>query len=315
MFKYEKEQKICDIGGLKVGGQLGETPPLLIGNMFQKGDRLIESRKKRKFNRTEAERRIRELETASEETGLPGMVAMVANSEDEIKAYIDFFIGVTDIPFAIDIWMLKTRLAAARYIAEMGIQDRVLYNSITPWDEDIEGQVSEMKELGIQHIVLQAFDMEDKGSSGRIKSLKKLLPLVEQGGFKSILVDTAVMNLPATAFSLKANHLVKEKFGLPAGCAPANGTYMWRKSVDNANRARFQAIDAGVQAISALASDFIVYGPMTGTDRIFSAVSAACSMAGALAFEEYGALPAEDHPLKLLFPDISAEFEKAKGEH
>ena len=111
---------------------------------------LLENRKEGKFNRKAAEERIREMERLSQETGVPGLIAMVANQLDEMKRYIDFFIGVTDMPFAIDVWVQKTRLAIARYIAELGIQDRVLYNSITPWDEDNEAQVAEIKELGIK---------------------------------------------------------------------------------------------------------------------------------------------------------------------
>jgi tetrahydromethanopterin S-methyltransferase subunit H len=134
MLRYTLPQKVCDIAGLKVGGQPGENPPLLIGNMFQKGDVIIESRKKREFNRRQAEERIHEMERLSQETGVPGMVALVANTLDEMKTYVDFWVSVTDMPFAVDIWMQKTRLAAARYIADMGLQDRLLYNSITPWD-------------------------------------------------------------------------------------------------------------------------------------------------------------------------------------
>ena len=148
MFHYEAKQKVFNIGGACIGGQPGENPPLLIGNMFQKGDVLLESRKERKFNKKAAEERIREVERLSQETGVPGLIAMVANQADEMKTYIDFFIGVTDMPFAIDVWVQKTRLAIAHYIAELGIQDRVLYNSITPWDEDNEAQVAEIKELG-----------------------------------------------------------------------------------------------------------------------------------------------------------------------
>ncbi len=308
MLKYEIKQKVCDIGGIHLGGQPGENPPLLIGNMFQKGDLLLENRKERKFNKDEAEKRIRELETISTNTGIPGMIAMVANKADEIKTYIDFFISKTDMPFAIDIWQQKTRLAAARYIAELGIQNRVLYNSITPWDDDIDAQVSELKELEIKHVVIQAFDMEDKGPSGRITSLKKMLPVIEKGGFESILVDTAVMNLPATAFSLLANQLVKKEFGLPAGCAPANGTYMWRKAKTSDNGKMFPAMDAGTHAIAALASDFLFYGPLTGTQRVFSAAGGAASMIEALVFNEYGNLPEETHPLARLFPDVLEQF-------
>ena len=314
MFRYQREQKVCNISGIKVGGQPGENPPLLIGNMFQKGDLILEDRKGGKFNRKAAEERIRELENMSRETGVPCLIAMVANSEEEIKGYIDFFISVTEMPFAIDIWQQKTRLAAARYIAQRSLQARALYNSITPWDEDIPAQVSELKELGIKHVVIQVFDVEDKRPTGRVKSLKNLLPLVEKGHFESILVDTAVMNLPATTFSLLANTLIKKEFGLPVGFAPSNGTYMWRKAAGEQGKDKFPAIDAGVHAIAALASDFLFYGPLTGTSRVFPAVAAASSMMAALAYEENTVLPTGNHPLNLLFPDVVKQFQQEKGE-
>ena len=241
------------------------------------------------------------------------LIAMVANSEEEMKGYIDFFTSVTDMPFAIDIWQQKTRLAAARYVVERSLQARVLYNSITPWDEDIEGQVSELRELGIKHVVVQVFDVEDKRPTGRVTSLRRLLPLVERGNFESILIDTAVMNLPATAFSLMANQLIKKEFGLPVGFAPSNGTYMWRKNAGEQEKKRFQAIDAGVHAISALASDFLFYGPLTGTSRVFPAVAAATSMMAAAAFAESSVLPIGEHPLNLLFPDVVKQFQEKEG--
>lgn len=314
MFHYDTEQKVCKIGNVCVGGQIGENPPLLIGNMFQKGDVLLENRKERKFDKKAAEERIREVERLSRETGVPSLIAMVANQADEMKAYIDFFISVTDMPFAIDVWVQKTRLAIAHYVAELGIQDRVLYNSITPWDEDNEAQVAEIKELGIKHIVVQAFDVEDKGPGGRVKCLNKLMPIVEKGNFESILVDTATMNLPTISLSLMANHLVKKEFGFPVGFAPSNGSYMWRKAAGEQGRSKFPAIDAGVHAISAMASDFLLYGPLTGSNRVFAAVAAASSMTAALAFEESGYIPGGNHPLNLLFPDVVEQFKKEKGE-
>lgn len=310
MLKYDLEQKVADIGGIKVGGQPGQNAPLLVANMFQKGDSLLESRKERKFNKKEAQERIREIEQLSQETGMPGMVALVANSIDEIKAYIDFFISVTDLPFAIDIWVQKTRVAAARYAAELGLQDRLLYNSITPWDEDIASQVAEIRELGIKHVVVQAFDVEDKGPNGRVKSLRKMLPLLEAGNFESILVDTAVMNLPFTAFSLAANRLIKQEFGLPVGCAPCNGTYMWRKSAGEKGKSMFLAVDAAIEAVASMESDFIFYGPATGTRRVFAAVAATTSLQASLAYADGMPLPSEPHPLNLLFPELVEQLLK-----
>jgi len=314
MFTYERTQKVCTIGGVKVGGQPGENPPLLIGNMFQKGDVILKSRKGGAFDRKAAEDRIREVERHSREAGIPALIAMVANSEEEIKGYIDFFTSVTEMPFAIDIWQQKTRLAAARYVAEKRLQSRCLYNSITPWDEDITAQVAELKALGIKHVVVQVFDVNDKRPFGRVTSLKQLLPLIEKGNFESVLVDTAVMNLPATAFSLVANHLIKKEFGLPVGFAPANGTYMWRKNAADEQRGNFPPIDAAVHAIAALGSDFLFFGPLTGTHRVFPAVAVAASMMATAAYNERSVLPDGDHPLSLMFPDVVKQLREEKGE-
>ena len=171
-----------------------------------------------------------------------------------------------------------------------------------------------MKELGIKHVVIQAFDMEDKGPQGRIKSLKKMLPIVGKGNFKSILVDTAVMSLPFTAFSLIANRLVKQEFGLPVGCAPANGTYMWRKALGEEGRSKFPAADAAIEAVTSMGSDFIFYGPMTGTSRVFAAVAATTSLLATLAYAAGMSLPTGKHPLNLLFPEAVEQLLKEKGE-
>jgi tetrahydromethanopterin S-methyltransferase subunit H len=34
VFLFEKEQKILEIGNIKLGGQLGEYPPVAIGSVF-----------------------------------------------------------------------------------------------------------------------------------------------------------------------------------------------------------------------------------------------------------------------------------------
>lgn len=277
---------------------------MLIANMFQKGDKLLHSRRQLDFDRTGATDRLRELEEMSAQTGIPALVGLVAPSLDEMKAYTDFYLNITHLPFGIDTWTEKARRQAARHVAELGVQDKFLYNSITAWDPDIPGQVQELKELGIKHVIVQAFDMEDKRATGRVKSLRALLAEVEKGGFDSILVDTTVMNLPTTSFSLTANRLIKEEFGLPVGLAPANASYMWKEALERWGPHAFRGVDAGLHAIATILwSDWIIYGPMTGTRRIFAAVAAASTLVATLAYEEGEPLPAcPEHPLNRLFP-------------
>lgn len=285
MFRIEKEQKVFNLAGIKIGGQPAENPPLMIASMFHNKDRILEDRKG-SFDREKAKELIKKQEELSASTGIPSMVAMVANTPEEAEIYIDFFVETTDMPFGIDMWVAEKRAKATEHVARLGLQEKFLYNSITPWDKDIKGQVNRLKDLGIKHVVVQAFDDADQSPAGRLKSLERIL---EQGAgsFDTIIVDTSVMNLPATSFSLLANKMIKEKLGLPCGGAYSNGTHMWKESKEIWGLEGFRAMDAVAQGMSSvLWSDFNFYGPIVTAPRIFPAVATAHILLSTLVYDE-----------------------------
>jgi len=310
MFKFSTEQKVFDINGIKIGGQPGERPPLLIASMFHNKDRIVQDRKGN-FDRERAVELIKKQEELSASTGIPSMVAMVANSAEEAKIYIDFYREVTDMPFGIDMWMADKRAKATEYVAELGLQDKFLYNSITPWDKDIKGQVARLKDLGIKHVIIQAFDDADQSPAGRLKSLESLL---EQGAgeFDTVMVDTSVMNLPATSFSLHANRLIKEKTGLPCGSAYSNGTHMWKEAKEAWGLDGFKAMDAVAQGMSsAIWSDFNLYGPIVTAPRIFPAVATGQILLSTLIYGETGSIPGnKDLPIRKYFGEFLEKLEE-----
>jgi tetrahydromethanopterin S-methyltransferase subunit H len=309
MFQFDIEQKKFKITDITVGGQPGEHPPLLIASMFHNKDRILENRKGA-FDRTRATELIKRQEELTASTGIPSMVAMVANSSEEAQTYIDFFLETTDMPFGIDMWVAEKRAKATEYIAKLGVQDKFLYNSITPWDKDIRGQVNKLKDLGIKHVVVQAFDDKDQSPTGRLKSLESLL---SQGadGFETIIVDTSVMNLPSTSFSLIANRIIKEKTGLPCGGAYSNGTHMWKASKELWGLEGFRAMDAVAQAMSSvLWSDFNFYGPIVTASRIFPAVATAHILLSTLVYDETKRIPENDElPIRRYFSDFIEKLE------
>lgn len=304
MFRFEREQKVFDIKGVRIGGQPGENPPLLIASMFHNKDKILEDRKGN-FDRHKARELIKKQEYLSDSTGIPAMVAMVANTPEEAKIYIDFYLETTNMPFGIDMWVAEKRAMATEYIAKLGVQDRFLYNSITPWDKDIRGQVNKLKDLGIKHVVVQAFDDSDQSPAGRLKSLEGIL---SQGAdsFDTVIVDTSVMNLPATSFSLLANKMVKEKYGLPSGGAYSNGTHMWKESKDIWGIDGFKAMDAVAQGMSSvLWSDFNFYGPIVTAPRIFPAVATAHILLSTLVYDETRSIPENGNlPIRRCFSDF-----------
>ena len=113
---------------------------------------------------------------------------MVANSGDEMKEYVDFFIETTDMPFAIDMWKFEPRIEATRYVAEVGLLDRLLYNSVTVWSPDVAAEVEQIAELGVKHIVTVVMDMVDQLPSGRLSALDDMLDKLALGEFQSVLV-------------------------------------------------------------------------------------------------------------------------------
>ena len=228
MFQFETEQKVCQIGGVKFGGQPGEYPTVVCPSIFQKGDKVFEGKRKEGFDEKKAEELLKTMDKLWAETGVPGMADIVGNTGKELQTYVDFVTSVSDMPFCIDAWKMKPKLEGAAYCAEKGLLDRMFYNSITVWEEDLETEIREISQIGVKHVLLVSFDMADQMPSGRISGTQKLLSAIDKVGarFESIFVDTSVMNGPATAFCGIANRMIKRNGDSRAPALPARFVYV-----------------------------------------------------------------------------------------
>jgi len=302
------EQKVCEVGGVKFGGLPGEYPTVVCNSIFQKGDKVFEGKRKEGFDEKRATDLLKTQDRLWEETGVPAMADIVANTGDEFKTFIDFVTSVSDMPFCIDAWVMKPKLAAAAYCAEKGLLDRMFYNSLTVWEKDLETEIKEIADIGVKHVLLVAFDDVDQTANGRVTGTQKLLDAIDKVGakFESVFVDSSVMNGPATALCSVANKMIKEKWGLPTGSAPSNGSYMWNEAREKWGFKGWAATDAAVEALSAcMYHDIIFSGPMAGATRIMPAVAMANSFQATAIFNNTGRLPKDpNHPLLKLFPDF-----------
>ncbi|MBI4829898.1 MAG: tetrahydromethanopterin S-methyltransferase [Nitrospinae bacterium] len=318
--EFEKEQKVCNIGGRLVGGQPGANPPLMIGNMFWPGDKIVISRKgKVEFNHEGATAQIRRLEELEKTTGLPSLVDMVANTGDEMKQYIDFFVEATaesGMPFSSDAYMTKVKQPAAEHVASLGQMDRYLYNSLSFWEKELEKEMEGIAKLGVKHVVIGLWDAQDDFSTGRLKCLDNMWKLLEPYKFETILCDMSVMHLPTSMICNRAMELVKDKYGLPVGSGPANGVYMWMKEAEKlGGKEAWKGVDVATEAVSSLGADWLMYGPVDSCDRIFPGVAIAQCNVVSMVMDESKTLPSNPtHPFNLLFPDVVKQFhEKLAG--
>lgn len=312
MLHLRKKQIVCEIWGVKFGGQPGEYPTVICASIFQKGDKVFEGKRSKGFDEKRAEKLLRDQDRLVSETGVPGMADIVANTGEEFRLYIDFVTSVSDMPFCVDAWKLGPKLEGAAYCAEKGFLGRMFYNSLTVWEKDLETEIREIAQMGVKHVLLVAHDMEDQMPSGRLKGVHKILSAIEKVGveFESVFIDTTAMNAPAVAMCSLANRLIKEKWGFPCVSAPSNGSYMWKEAREIWGFEGWSAADAALDGLAAtLYHDMIFTGPMAGASRIFPAVALADAYSATLAFGETGKIPQQEtHPLNKLFPDFASEL-------
>jgi len=315
MFQIPTEQKVAEVGGVKFGGQPGDYPCVLCSSIFQKGDRVFEGQKRKEgFNEQHARELLQGQDKLQEETGVPGMADIVANTGEEFRRFIDFVVENSNMPFCIDAWVMKPKLEGVKYCAEQGLMDRMFYNSLTVWEQDLETEIKEIHNMGVKSVLLVAFDQDDQMPSGRVTGTQKLLDAIQKVGakFENIFVDTSVMNGPATAFCSIANRMIKEKWGFPTSSAPSNGSYMWKAAREMWGFKGWSATDAALESLASfMYHDMIFSGPMAGASRLFPAVALAEAFLATYVFGETRKLPAaQTHPLYKLFPDF---VEQLKG--
>lgn len=312
MFRFEKDPKVYEIGGVKLGGQPGDYPTIACFSIFQESDKLFDKGARRKgFNEKRAEELLKTADKFYEETGVPPMADIVASPGEKFNKYIDFVTSVSEMPFCVDAIQMKTKLDGAAYCAEKGLLDRMFYNSITVWEEDLATEIKEIAQIGVKHVLLVAFDVNDQMPSGRVTGAQKLLDAIEKAGaeFETIIVDTTTMNAPASAMCGIANKMIKQKWGFATASAPSNGSYMEYNRFKNEmwNFKSWAAVDAAVESLTAFFyHDMMFTGPMVGAPRVMPAIALSDAFLATAVFDETKELPKDqNHPMNKLWPDFA----------
>lgn len=315
MFQCATEQKVCEIGGVKFGGQPGEYPCVCVGSIFQKKDNVFGGERKNGFNEKKAEALLKTQDRLAQETGVPVMADVLAMQSEEWRRQIDFLTSVSDMPFCVAALALKVKLAGAAYCAEKGLLDRVFYNSLNLWEKDLETEVREIYQIGVKHVLFISFDNENKMPSGRITATQRILDVIEKVGaeFESIIIDSSAWNAPVSAFCSIANRMIKEKWGFPVASGPSNSSYIdFNRIKKKWEIEGWKAADAAMVSLAAfLWHDMIFSGPMIGAKRVLPAIAHAEALLATAVFAETGKLPKiSTHPLYKLFPDFSHKLKE-----
>jgi tetrahydromethanopterin S-methyltransferase subunit H len=308
---------VAKIGGVTFGGQPGDYPTVCCFSIFQESDKIFDKGARRKgFNEERAADLLKTCDKYTAELGVPAMADIVASPGEKFNKFVDFVVANSNMPFCIDSITMQTKIDGAAYCAEKGLLDRMFYNSLTIWEENIETEIKEIAKIGVKHVLLVAFDMADQMPTGRITGAQKLLDAIEKVGakFETIIIDTSVLNAPATAMCGLANKLIKEKWGYLGASAPSNGSYMeLKKYREKGDFKAWAGLDAAVEALGAFFyNDLIFTGPMAGAARVMPAVALADAFLATTVFDETKKLPPDpNHPLLKLWPDFANQLNVA----
>ena len=295
MLQFEKEQKVYEISGLRIGGQPGENPTVMIGSIFYKGDKIVKDEKTGTFDQERAEELIAKLEEISDRTGLPAMLDVVCSEPQVAEKYLEFAADATGMPISIDAVSEEAGLKGIECAKELGIVERTIFNSLNP---ETKLQIYEkIEEVGLESAIALTYSTRAIISSKeRVKLLDTLIPRAETAGIRNVLVDTVVMDIVTLGLACKAIYEVKNKFGYPAGCGAHNAVESWgalKKKKDKTLTAVCSSIVNGLPI--AIGADFVLYGPINAAEYMFPAISVIDASYGQVMMEE-GKRPSSNHP-------------------
>lgn len=300
MFKFATEQKVFDIGGVKIGGQPGQLPTVLVGSMFYRGHKIVKDAKTGDFDVEAARRLLKENQAHSERTGNPCVIDVVGDTPEVIPKYIEFIAEATDAPFLIDGTIDEVRLAGLECAAKLGVLDRAIYNSIMPGIKDDE--IAAIRKAGLKSSILLTFNPMNPTLLGRLEVIDEILEAAERAGVENCLIDATVLDIPDPATVAKVIHMVKEKYGLPGGCGAHNSIDRWHSSVPLSDLTyKTTSVVANTFPI-AMGADFLLHGPIENSGEVYTPVAVADAYIAYAARQEFGTAPLVDnHPLKKVF--------------
>jgi tetrahydromethanopterin S-methyltransferase subunit H len=300
VFMFKAEQKVFDISGLKIGGQPGQFPTVMIGSIFYHGDRILTDERTGTFDRNKAEEILTVEEDVSASTGNPRIVDICASWPDAFHKCIDFVASTIGSPFALDGTTAEVRMAGIRYVQEVGLSNRVVYNSLSLEAKDAE--ISAIREAKIESAILLALNNTNPTIAGRLAVIPELLEKANAAGVTKTLVDTTVLDVPDPGPAGKTAYLVKEKYGLPCGCGAHNAVDMWHK------RKRLEheiyltsSVVANIVPI-VYGANFMLYGPIKNASRMYTPVAVADAYVSYSMMQEYNIRPlVNTHPIYKVF--------------
>ncbi len=259
MWIFEAEQQAYDIGGVMIGGQPGEYPTALFASIFYMGDRLILDEQKGEFDKDKATEAALKMKATCDMAGVPMVLDMIGGSPAAMENYVEWSKPL-DIPILVDGTTPPVRMAGARKVVELGMQDRTIFNSIGP--ETKQTEVDELKELGLATVMVMCHNVKKPTFQGKFDIAEQCLDRAREAGFTQFLMDTAVLDLVEPGPCSKTIWMLKNSYGYPSGCSPTHIVIdRWPQGRDKYGKLGYTTAKTSMAtSIMMMGADFFMYG-------------------------------------------------------
>lgn len=259
MWVFEAEQQAYEIGDVTIGGQPGEYPTALFASIFYMGDRLILNEEKGEFDKDKAYDVARKMKATCDMAGVPMVLDMIGGSPAAMENYVAWSEPL-NIPILVDGTTPPVRMAGARKVIELGMQDRIIFNSIGP--ETKQAEIDELKELGLKTVMVMCHNVKKPTFQGKFDIAEQCLDRSREAGFTQFLMDTAVLDLVEPGPCSKAIWMLKDKYGYPAGCSPTHIVIdRWPQGKDKYGKLGYTTAKTSMATSTMMmGADFFMYG-------------------------------------------------------
>ncbi len=294
MWNFRAEQKVFQIGNIKIGGRPEERPAVLLGSLFYRGHNIVEDEREGLFDKDKAEYLIKTQEDFSDKTGVPAVVDVVGENPKAMVKFLDFVTSVTDSVISVDGTLASVRLAALAHIKEVGIKNPLIYNSLMEPKQD---ELDKLKELNVvKTAIALCYNPRDYTSKGRVDIAKELIKKAQYAGIENIMIDTMVLDIPTLGMALRALNWIKDELGYPCGCGAHNAVGLWRGAVQKLGKQVMKPANVVATAMAVAAgADFVLYGPIDHADVVLPVIGMMSASYGQLTIEDGKRLP-PSHP-------------------
>lgn len=339
MFKFEKEQQVFDFNGTKIGGQPGEYPRVMSPSIFYNKHEIVLNDHTGEIDKAKAEALWNRCEELTDITGNKFFLQILAEHGEAFESYFNWFDSIdSKTAFLMDSSAPEALVHATKYVTEVGLADRAIYNSIN--GSILPENIQALKESDVNSAIVLAFNPGEPTVAGREKVLteggvagqeKGMLQIAEECGITRPILDSAATPLGlGAAGSMREILACKAIHGLPTGGAYHNMTVSWtwlkrwRKNVladgykgkdllfeqmahhhfggmEGIRQTAWSSADVGCNIMAmTLGADLIMYGPIENMEGAATA-AAFCDIVMAEAFQDFGGTPAvSDGPINKL---------------